>query len=83
MADEGTSPLLDFMTQLHEDDKLRAEFERDPHATIDAADLSPGAKDALKSRDLSAVHAEIAAEAGGTPPENMAMVFWFFRGGST
>jgi hypothetical protein len=82
MADESSSPLLNYVTRLHEDETLRAEFERDPHAAIDAADLSPEAKAALKSRDLKQVHAHIVQESGGEAPADMAMVFWFFGGTS-
>jgi hypothetical protein len=77
VAEETGSPLLDYMTRLTEDETLRAEFERDPHAAIDAAELSPEAKHALKSRDLKVVHAHIEAELAGEAVP-MAMTFWFF-----
>jgi Aromatic-ring-opening dioxygenase LigAB, LigA subunit len=79
MAEEGSSSLLGFINRLTDDDELRAAFERDPHAAIDASDLSQEAKDALKSRDVKQIQAHIDNESGGTAPQ-VAMIFWYGSG---
>jgi hypothetical protein len=79
MAEESSSPLLLFVIQLSEDEDLRAEFERDPDAVIEASDLSPEAKAAFKSREHDTVHAHIQTELGRDPGP-IPMTFWVTGG---
>jgi hypothetical protein len=57
-----SSPLLDFLTRLNDDDELRRRFDEDLEALLAEESLSDAAKDALRSRDQAKLDAALAAD---------------------
>jgi hypothetical protein len=64
----SSSPLLSFLTQMHEDPDAKARFEANPADEMTKAGLSADDQALVQNKDNAGIQAAVAAQTGAPAP---------------